>query len=213
MGDFRPATRLVETKLADEYGVSRVPVREALGALCAEGLLERSPQGGVYVPSLTISDLSEIYLARGALETLLYRAAAPQLTSEDILGLEALQREVERAVSIEDLVLLSRANRDFHFSIMRAARMPKIIAIVERLWDVTASYRAYFWVDADHRVFTLDGHRKILDACVLRDGEALVFAHDRHRQELTAVQWPWISDGDAEETGQQSSGSNLALAR
>lgn len=196
VGDLRADTRLVETQLAKEYNVSRIPVREALGTLCAEGLLERrAPHRGVYVPVLSAADLSEIYLARGALETLLYTAAAAQLTSENIGKLEALEREIELAVSAEDLLLLSRANRDFHFEIMKASRMPRIVGIAERLWDVTESYRAYFWADPEHRAFTIQGHREILKACMLRDSAALVAANNRHRQELTSVRWPWISDG------------------
>lgn len=190
-GDYSPGTRLYEEQVAAELGISRVPVREALSALVAQGLLERR-QRGVYVPELQASDLSQIYKAREALENLLYQNAAQRLGPRDVAHVKGIALKVERAEATSSIKEMAEQNRAFHFAIMKRAELPLIEQIVATLWDRTTYYRAYYWLTEEHRSLTIAEHRLIVAACESGNGVELVRLHIQHRQELLSEDFPWL---------------------
>ena len=119
-GGLAPGEQLVQEDIADKYGVSRVPVREALQLLTSEGLVSHVPHRGYFVTELSISDLSEVYRLRQLLEAEAIRAAVPALRDDDVTTLEALALAVQDADDLEDL---TAANRRFHFALFEAAGM------------------------------------------------------------------------------------------
>jgi DNA-binding GntR family transcriptional regulator len=191
-GQFRPGSRLLEASVAEELGVSRIPLREALATLVAEGLLERRHRRGAHVPSLNRSDLTEIYLARNALESILFERAAEHITSDDVRKLVAINEEVSAASKSGALSEMADANRRFHFLIMDRASLPRITAMVTRIWDMTAFYRVYFWLDTSHRELTIKGHRRIIQACKAHDARRLVELHNEHRAALVEGSFAWM---------------------
>ncbi len=191
-GEYPPGSRLPEEQLASQLGISRVPVREALSALVAQGLLEKR-QRGVYVPVLEAKDLSQIYLARAALENVLYERAAPHFTSRDISELRQIEHQVERAARSASLLKLTEANRALHFAMMQRASLPLILELVATLWDRSTPYRAYYWLTDEHRDVTVREHRLIVQACERGDGAELARLNAQHRQELLSGEHPWLT--------------------
>jgi DNA-binding GntR family transcriptional regulator len=118
VGTYRPGDRLVESELADRFGVSRTPIREALQRLETQSLLSRDGRS-LIVASLDHNQMAELYAVRTELEGLAARLAARHATDEEILVLKAMVEE-DRAL-IDDPSALSRANRRFHKQIHLAS--------------------------------------------------------------------------------------------
>ena len=117
-GVYRPGDRLVESELADRFGVSRTPIREALQRLETQSLLTRDGRS-LIVASLDHNQLSELYVVRAELEGLAARLAARHATPEEV---RVLQEMVEEdGVLLDDPAALSRANRRFHKQIHLAS--------------------------------------------------------------------------------------------
>jgi DNA-binding GntR family transcriptional regulator len=196
-GEFRPGTRLTEESVASQLGISRIPVREALSALVARTLLERRGRG-VFVPRLEYSDLEQIYLAREALEGILYRRAAANMTEQSVRVITRLQDGIEKASKTLAIDQMAERNRDFHFEIMSHAELPLVGNILSNLWDRTSYYRAFFQVDPKHRENTNNEHRQIIEACKNRDANALVSLHVQHRHWLLDRELPWLNPDEGD---------------
>lgn len=111
MGVFKPGDRLVESDLAERFGVSRTPIREALQRLETQSLLERDGRS-LIVASLTHSQMAELYVVRRELEGLAARLAARHATNEEIRVLREMVSDDDALIN--DPQALSRANRRFH---------------------------------------------------------------------------------------------------
>lgn len=202
-GEFRPGTRLTEESVASQLGISRIPVREALSALVARTLLERRGRG-VFVPRLEYSDLEQIYLAREALEGILYRRAAGNMTEQTVRVITRLQDGIEKASKTLAIDQMAERNRAFHFEIMTRAELPLVGNILSNLWDRTSYYRAFFQVDPQHRENTNNEHRQIIEACKNRDANALVSLHVQHRHWLLDRGLPWLNQDEVDRDGAEA---------
>ena len=110
-GALLPGDQVVQETLADRYGVSRVPLREALKALETEGQVVYYPHRGYFVAELSVADLLEVYRLRATLEAVAIRDAVPTLTDDDVDALEELLEGVEAASGAGDVIALTAANR------------------------------------------------------------------------------------------------------
>jgi len=190
-GEYEPGTRLFEETIANELGISRIPVREALAMLVAQGLLVRQ-QRSVLVPNLNAAEVAELYVGRAALESILYKRAGPRIREVDLNKLERLEGNLEAVASSDSLQDFAFHNRSFHFAIMERAGLDTICEIVGQLWDRTSYYRAFFWLDESHRELTIQEHHAIIEACRARDGKALVELHRLHRLEMERAHPRWL---------------------
>jgi DNA-binding GntR family transcriptional regulator len=118
VGMYRPGDRLVESDLAEQFGVSRTPIREALQRLETQSLLERDGRS-LIVASLDHNQMAELYVVRRELEGLAARLAARHATNEEVLVLEEMV-QADNAL-VNDPLALSRANRRFHEQIHLAS--------------------------------------------------------------------------------------------
>ncbi len=109
-----PGAELHEVALAESLGISRGPLREALGRLAAEGLVTIRPRRGAVVTRFTRDEFVDAYQVRGALESLAIRLAVPRLTDEDRAGLHALVEEMVEHSAKGDEHAFFRTNREFH---------------------------------------------------------------------------------------------------
>jgi DNA-binding GntR family transcriptional regulator len=191
-GEYPPGMRLFEGAIAGELGISRMPVREALAALLGQGLLERRNRC-VRVPNLDAAEIEEVYIARSALESVLYERAASRLNELDVAELERIEALVEGASTEGALVDLAAHNRTFHFAVMEKADLPRVLDLIGQLWDRTSYYRAFFWVDDEHRTITMNQHCEIIEACRNRDARGLVSLHDQHRLQMFNAQMRWLA--------------------
>lgn len=180
-GHLGPGEQIVQETLAERYGVSRSPLREALKILEGEGLVTYHPHRGYFVTELSVDDLLEVYRLRQVLEAEALTAAVEHLTTEDCQDIGSIASEVERAMATGDLVAITEANRRFHFALFEASRMPRLVRLLRQLWDATDAYRTVYFAEEGNRAKVAAEHRAMVAAIDARDADALIHAHDSHR--------------------------------
>ncbi|MCU1666213.1 MAG: DNA-binding transcriptional regulator, GntR family [Pseudonocardia sp.] len=183
-GDLAPAERLTETALAQELGVSRTPVREALGRLQADGLVVPAARG-VAVATLDSAEIEQIYELRAALEGLAAAQAARrqvsgQIAPAEIRGIQDAADEVEQAVAEGDAKRSARANLAFHRAFGRAPGNPFIEDALHRVWDRIAVSTVSNLSDAAWSKTVIIQHREICQAIVNGDEDAARRAAEEH---------------------------------
>jgi DNA-binding GntR family transcriptional regulator len=179
VGEYSPGARLVETRIAQELGVSQAPVREALRDLEQLGCIVHEPFRGCSVRAFSAEELLEAFPVRAALEALAASLAAARITEEELLDLAELLERMRGAAQRGDAHDQSQANASFHATIVRAARN----ATLERQWSFLEPYsRTYLTVSQpgiDLRALS-ERHVPILEALRARDGEAAAAAMHQH---------------------------------
>lgn len=129
-GGLQPGCKLTEQKLAEEFGSSRAPIREALRQLEQEGLIEYSRNVGCSVKKITIEDAYEIYLLRANLEMTALRQFDCQFPAEDLAAMRGLLDEMLQVPSGDLLAIVENDNR-FHRIIVQRAGLPRLL----KFWD------------------------------------------------------------------------------
>lgn len=186
-GDYSPGERLVQEEIAERFGGSRIPVREALRDLESEGLVTFVANAGARVAQLSLNECIEVYRMRERIEPLLLRYSAEGLTREALLRLGDLAKQME---TLDDPDKFVELDREFHLSMYRGAHTSVLGDLVTRLWNKTHPYRRAYTrsVDSEQRQVFHDEHRMLLRA--LADGdldlaENLLAVHVRRtRQQL-----------------------------
>jgi DNA-binding GntR family transcriptional regulator len=178
--ELKPGERVRQEELAERLNVSRVPVREALKVLEAEGQVTYQAHRGYTVVALSLEELEEIYLARRLLETEMTRSAVPRMSAELIQRLERLAIRMDESAKVGDVAGYAEANWDFHFSLFERAGLRKIYRIIEVLWRMSEAYRVAIF-DADWLERAGRDHQTILKACRARDVAGAVAAQNEHR--------------------------------
>jgi DNA-binding GntR family transcriptional regulator len=181
-GELKPGEQVLQDALAERFGVSRVPLREALKILEGEGQVVYQPHRGYFVAELDVADLREVYRIRDLLESEAVRVAVPSVTAGDIERLVDAAADVDAASATGDLVAMTEANRRFHFTIIEAAGMPRLARLVRILWDATDAYRALYYSEEAHRDHVHEEHHAVVDAIRRGDTEAAVQLLRTHRE-------------------------------
>ena len=143
-GRYLPGERIRQEELAARSGASRIPVREALAVLAAEGLVTVVANSGAWVARLTIQECAEAYLIRERLEPVLLRMSLPALGDAPVARMGDLAAEMEAAVGprgAPDVDAFLRADREFHLSSYGGAARGETWQITHRLWNATQHYR------------------------------------------------------------------------
>jgi DNA-binding GntR family transcriptional regulator len=196
--ELRPGDWIRQEDIAERLGASRLPVREALRMLEAEGLTEHKPHKGARVPRLTMHELDVIYRMRERLEPLSLAESLPLLTAEDHTRLDDLQRKIEASSDLDQFLVL---DREFHLGTYAGCHIEPLNAMVTRLWNSTQHYRrAYVALGGQERMWVVNSeHRLLLDAVVRRDAtdaERFLEGHIR-RTRIELRRHPFVFD-DAE---------------
>jgi DNA-binding GntR family transcriptional regulator len=177
-----PGQQIRQEELAAELGMSKAPLREALKALEMEGLVHHAPNQGYFTARLSGTDLQQIYLMRRLLETELLLALRPAEVP-DINHLQALNAEMVRVGIDSPLGQFAELNREFHFRIFSLAGMSLVLREVERLWQISDSYRPLSIFDSFgsvHQRIVAD-HDEMVAALQVRNLSRLVQTADKHR--------------------------------
>lgn len=167
-GEIGPGQRIRQEEIAARFGASRLPVREALRMLEAEGLTEHEANKGSRVPLLDLDEVDVLYKMRERLEPLALAESLPHLTGEQVQHMEGLQARIEAGVSLADFLVL---DREFHLTSYEGCRTEHLVSTVRRLWNSTQHYRRAFMVLAvpDRRWVIDCEHRLLLDAVRRQD--------------------------------------------
>ena len=189
---YPPGTRLVEEHLAEELGVSRNPVREALRVLEAEGFVEIVPRRGAVVASLSVGSSEELYELLLSLEGLAVEYAARKVTPADAALLSDVVTRAEAALAREDFEALAQLNSEFHVAVLRMAANPHLESVLTQLRTRNISF-SHIGPPAVARLawlFAQDGgargrttvaeHRELADAIAAGDEVLAVQISRRH---------------------------------
>ncbi|MEM7613649.1 MAG: GntR family transcriptional regulator [Pseudomonadota bacterium] len=168
-GEFRPGDRLVEADLADRFGVSRTPIREAFQRLETQGVLVRDGRS-LIVASLSHDQMGELYVLRAELEGLAARLAAQHAAPEEITVLFDMVEE-DRAL-IDDPDRMSRANKRFHRQLHLASHNRYLIQQLELVHRSMALMSKTTFAAEGRGPVALEEHRQIVAAIDARDGDA-----------------------------------------
>lgn len=167
-GTYKPGSRLVESELAERFGVSRTPIREALQRLETQSLLTRDGRS-LIVASLDHSQLSELYVVRGALEGLAAREAARHATPEELAVLRDMLESDRKLVGDPDA--MSRANRRFHKQIHLASHNRFLVQQLDLVHRSMALLASTSIAVAGRPTDTLEEHERIVRAIESGDGD------------------------------------------
>jgi DNA-binding GntR family transcriptional regulator len=182
-GEYLPGQSLGQAKLAEQLGLSRVPVREALQLLLAQGLVRHTPNAGYTVARLSASELRQIYTMRKYLETeVLSSINLENVTDKALKELAALNDRMNEIKSSPDIFEFQRLNKEFHFGQFRLANLDVITAEIDRLWQLSEQYRLLWASTNSNRDSVVREHAKLLAALERRDLPALIRLMDAHRQ-------------------------------
>ena len=164
-GKIEPGSRLRQDHVAEEFGASHVPVREAFRRLEAQGLAVSEPRRGVRVASFDLAEVKEVAEMRAALEVLALRHAAPHLTPAI---LDAAEEATKAGDNSRDVRSWEEANRRFHRLILEPCAMPRLLSAIDDLHAASARFLFAAW-RSDWEARTDHDHRTILSA--LRKGQ------------------------------------------
>lgn len=170
-GDLSPGERLMEVQVAEELGVSRTPVREAIRKLELEGLVVMVPRKGAYVADISLRDLSDVFEVRRALEGLAAELAADRATDEEIEELERTLVKISDAIEnnrVEDTVEL---DTQFHELLYAASRNERLRGILSQLREQIHRYRLQSWTRPNRARVAFEEHRAIVEAVAERNPE------------------------------------------
>jgi DNA-binding GntR family transcriptional regulator len=173
VGTYRPGDRLVESELADRFGVSRTPIREALQRLETQSLLARDGRSLV-VASLDHNQMAELYVVRSELEALAARLAARHATEEEVRILRDFVDQ-DRAL-VSDPAALARTNRRFHRQVHLASHNRFLVQQLDLVYRSMALMATTSLAAEGRSSVAVDEHASIVEAIASGDGDA---AHDR----------------------------------
>jgi DNA-binding GntR family transcriptional regulator len=168
VGDLVPGQAFSSRTLAERFGTSLIPVRDALRRLYAEHALALLQSGTFCVPRMSRQRFQELLQVRLILESMLTRSAAEALTPQDLRELEAINAEMQDAVPANEVRRYLIANQRFHFKIYGAASSLAVFPIVESLWMQVGPFLNGVFTQAGTRS-ARDNHTQVLKALRRRD--------------------------------------------
>ncbi len=168
---LKPGERLMEIQLAEEMGVSRTPVREAIRKLELEGFVVMVPRKGAYVADISTKDIADVFEIRAALEGLAAGLAAERITEEELDQLERILVKIGECVNNNDLEKLIEVDGEFHDTLFKATRNERLVQIVSNLREQIQRFRTASLSIPGRMKYALEEHKKIVEAVSERNVE------------------------------------------
>ena len=168
-GVLRPGERLMEIQLAEELGVSRTPVREAIRKLELEGFVIMIPRRGTYVADLSIKDINEVFEVRSALDSLANGLAAERITEEELEQMERLLVQISACVDNGNMEKIVELDGQFHDILYRASRNDRLVGIINNLREQLTRFRTISMAYPGRLKKTIEEHTQLVEAIAARD--------------------------------------------
>ena len=180
---YQPGHQILEQQLADDLGMSRTPVREALIRLHDEGLVELIPRRGMRIVPLAPEDMQEIYEVLTALEVAAVELAARRpLTAEELAPLDEALQTMETRLAADDLDGWARADARFHKALLTLAGNKRLAGMAATLADQVHRARMITLRLRPRPVKSIEEHREVLKALRAGDGARACEKHRQHRR-------------------------------
>jgi len=207
-GTLKPGEKVAEPELAERFGISRTPIREAFRQLESEGYLTVIPRKGAVVTSLSERDVEEFYTIKSILEGYAARVAAVKLSEKDIERLESINDRLEKLAREGDIKTFFRVHNEFHELFIRAAGNEKLAELIGQLMMKFNRLRMASLSLPGRMEISVKEHRKILEAFRKQDGEKA----DRLVSRTAAYGGQVLIQSMAQEEGRQVERSVLSRA-
>jgi DNA-binding GntR family transcriptional regulator len=170
-GVLKPGERLMEIQLAEELGVSRTPVREAIRKLELEGYVIMMPRRGTYVANLSIRDVNEVFEIRTSLDSLASGLAAERITDEELERLQRLLVMIGEYIEENNMEKIVETDTEFHDILYQASRNTRLVGIIFNLREQLTRFRSTSMAYPGRLKETLEEHRHLVEA--IAQGDAL----------------------------------------
>ena len=168
-GKLKPGERLMESQLAEDIGVSRTPVREAIRKLELEGYVIMMPRRGTYVANLSIRDVNEVFEIRTSLDSLASGLAAERITDEELERLQRLLVAIGGYIEENDMDKIVECDTEFHDLLYQASRNSRLVGIIFNLREQLTRFRSTSMAFPGRLKATLEEHRRIVEAIAQGD--------------------------------------------
>ncbi len=168
-GQLPAGSRVAEPELADKFGISRTPIREAFRQLETEGFITVIPRKGAVVASLSPKDVADFYDLKAILEGYAARSAVKKLTDKDIAKMESLNRQIEAAADRKELRKVLALHNEFHCIFLKACGNEKLYSIVQNLVMQFQRFRLILAMPGRIEG-AIQQHREIIEAFRKQDG-------------------------------------------
>jgi DNA-binding GntR family transcriptional regulator len=170
-GNMKPGERVSEPELAERFGISRTPIREAFRQLESEGYLEVIPRKGAVVASLTERDVEEFYAIKIILEGFAAKMAAEKLTAKDIERLEGINDRLRQIAAEGDVKTFFRVHNEFHEVFIKAAGNERLYEMINQLVMRFKRLRLASLSQPGRMEISVEEHRNMIQAFKNHDGD------------------------------------------
>lgn len=182
-GELLPGERLNQLAVAEHFQVSRIPIRNALQRLAAEGLVTLRAHRTATVTELSLEELEEIYAIRATLEGVTAEIATDSMTAERIDELASVVRALDETDDPQTWIEL---NQRFHAGIYESAGRPRTVALIRQLRQLSGPYIKHYIVERTYRTQAQAGHHRIMAACRDRDATRARLETEKHLSQVIA---------------------------
>jgi DNA-binding GntR family transcriptional regulator len=186
-GSAAPGTAIPVGEVADLFGVSAIPVREALKTLIGEGLVGHQTGGGYFVAQLTLTELREIYFVRGVLEQAALSRACEVATATDLDRARVEHEALQEATIAGDRRAYHVHSRLFHQALVAPCNMHRLLNMFDSTWDITEPFQVMQRATGPTQLQLHSDHEKMIDAMARRDPDELISIAKAHHRRLESV--------------------------
>lgn len=190
---LEPGQRLVERNIAEQMGISRTPVREAINMLVLERLVTHVPRKGVVVSGFSKADIVEILAIRTSLEALICSLAAPKIKPRDIKRLELLAKQISDEHGKSNLKKSNQLNDKFHEIIYKAAESPRVYNFLFTLHEYITKFTEVAYSKPGRPEEVWQEHNAIIEALHRRDSSEAEAAAKRHAENSSKAYLEMVS--------------------
>ncbi len=180
IGEIPPGTRMMEVELADDMGVSRTPIREAIRKLEKEGLVSIEPRRGAYASEISIKDMLDVLEVREFLEGMATGLAAQRITPEEVEAIKHATEAYKKAVESGNTDEIIKEDEIFHKMIVNCSGNKTLIQMVNQVEELALRFRYIYYEDFSRYKNMPYEHQEILDAIVSGDVERARETGDSH---------------------------------
>ena len=193
-GELKPGERLMEVTIAEQLGVSRTPVREAIRKLEKESFVIMIPRKGAYVADLTKKDILEVLEIRKELEGFAASLAAERMTYEEKETLGKIMEQFNEALIASDKKTMIECDNAFHSAIFHATKNGRLITMIYDLHDQFQRFRLIYFSEFHNYKEIQQSHGRIFDAILSNDAEAAKQEAESHVESIRGLVNKWITE-------------------